>query len=1413
MKNLTNRSASIKTTLRGLLLIGLVIGICAGTASPVHAQCGGDPGNDGTNTATPLSGCGMTSAAIDCAGDNDWYGFQATEAGFYTWTLSPSNRGAMVAYAADGVTEIDAGWNTVSVSAQPGEVTYIVVSPIVSDDTFSYTMTMTGCPAGCGADPGNDTWFTATDLNGACGLTTAAFDCSGDLDYYRFVAPSSGDFTFETTSNLDTEIRLLEDDGEVIGYDDDGGFNQNAQLIKTLSQGTTYFVQLNEYGNDGTGPYDLTVAGCTPQSCGSDPGNDGTSTATSLSGCGMTSAAIDCAGDNDWYVFQATVAGFYTWTLSPQNRGAMVVYAADGVTEVDAGWNSVSASSQPNDLTYIVVSPISVGDTFSYTMTMTGCPASSCGADPGNDSYPNATVISGCGLTSAAIDCAGDDDWYTFHVPADGTYTWTLNPQNRGGMTLFADDGTTVVDSGTNTVSATSLQGATVYVEVSAASSGDTFSYGLNTSGCPATGCGADPGDDDLSHATPFTTCGAVAAAVDCVNDHDVYRFVAPSSGSYTFETTGTTDTEIQLLSAVGVQLDHDDDTGDGTNAKLLYNLVQGTIYHPVVSEYGNDATGAYALHISGCATGGCGSDPGNDTTATATPLAGCGVTSAAVDCADDVDVYAFTPPAAGIYTLSTAGSGGRTYLATIDGAGGIMSGAPDTTSVSLTGGQAVYFKVSAYTAGSTFSYSLSLTGCPTSGCGGDPGNDTFNTATQLLGCGTISAALDCAGDKDYYRFSAPVDATYTVRLAPTVSSGIELFGPGGGSLGSDTTKVTANLTTSGGPYTVLVDSVFGNVGSYSLAIEGCSAVGGCPGDFDGDTSATATTLQGCGVISAAFDCQDDIDYFSFTAPKDGDFTFETLGATDTKIWVEDGTSDVGYDDDSGTDRNAKLEVRLTNGETYFVRLESHRGVTGAYDLRVSGCMGQPGAYVYYVPATAKVAGLGGTDWRSDLAVLNLGPAQASFTIGAWLRGQANPNPLETGRKLETGEVLNVEDLLQKLFGMASGAAALEITSDMPLAVSSRTYNRTAQGTYGQFIPGVESTEVVQVGETVYLHGMVENAAFRTNLGLVNPTGQSIHVKVTYYRADGISLGATQTYTVPAQGSIQRTRVLSEMVTGKVDLAWASLTCPDGEFVAFLSVVDQLSGDPVYRPFRRAPTTSVDVFVPGIAKVAGTAGTNWVSDLILLNVGQTRASATLELWMRDQPNSTPDQRSINLDPGRAQALVDVLPTLFGTQRGAAALRITAGPGLLVDARTFNLVTGGTYGQYVPSVSADDAATVAAGICFLLVTQSKDFRTNLGLVNAAQGAVDVTVAMFTEDGGVVGSPWTVRLAERGVIQVDRVVERFVPFVIERGYLLVTLPQNAGGSAVHAYTTVIDQATGDPIYETPTKLSGWDGSGNQ
>ncbi len=77
------------------------------------------------------------------------------------------------------------------------------------------------------------------------------------------------------------------------------------------------------------------------------------------------------------------------------------------------------------------------------------------------------------------------------------------------------------------------------------------------------------------------------------------YHFYAAAPGSYTIETTGSTDTHITLIAQTGANLGSDDDSGSGSNARITMTLSRGWYYIKVRGKNDN-VFGFFDVRVTG---------------------------------------------------------------------------------------------------------------------------------------------------------------------------------------------------------------------------------------------------------------------------------------------------------------------------------------------------------------------------------------------------------------------------------------------------------------------------------------------------------------------------------------------------------------------------------------------------------------------------------------------------------------------------------------------------------------------------------------------------------------------------------------------------------------------------------------------
>ncbi|MFN3414290.1 MAG: hypothetical protein ACK42L_09550 [Thermoanaerobaculum sp.] len=145
--------------------------------------------------------------------------------------------------------------------------------------------------------------------------------------------------------------------------------------------------------------------------------------------------------------------------------------------------------------------------------------------------------------------------------------------------------------------------------------------------------------------------------------------------------------------------------------------------------------------------------------------------------------------------------------------------------------------------------------------------------------------------------------------------------------------------------------------------------------------------------------------------------------------------------------------------------------------------------------------------------------------------------------------------------GVSADSGALQVASDQPLRVTSRTYNQGASGTYGQNIDAYAEGEGLAAGQSAWLPQLTENQAYRCNIGVTNTGTQPATVTVTLYDGSGRQL-ASYTYQNMQTGEWRQERAFYDRRHTNLPRAYAKVTVTAGSGVlAYASVVDNVTGD------------------------------------------------------------------------------------------------------------------------------------------------------------------------------------------------------------------------------------------------------------
>ncbi len=206
------------------------------------------------------------------------------------------------------------------------------------------------------------------------------------------------------------------------------------------------------------------------------------------------------------------------------------------------------------------------------------------------------------------------------------------------------------------------------------------------------------------------------------------------------------------------------------------------------------------------------------------------------------------------------------------------------------------------------------------------------------------------------------------------------------------------------------------------------------------------------------------------------------------------------------------------------------------------------------------------SNFHTDMRIYNGGTSAVDVTLT--FTGASLPSKVRT---IGPGQTLAIDNVLPTLWNTTGGGSVIATTaSSASLIVTARTFSRdkVTGGTFGQFIPGVTVADSAGNGDrALQIVQLEESPAFRTNLGLVEVTGNSANVELLAYTPNSkvaartvVPLSAGQYLQ---QGQIFKSLGFSNVYNGRITARVISGT---GRVAAYGSVIDNRTTDPTYVP-------------------------------------------------------------------------------------------------------------------------------------------------------------------------------------------------------------------------------------------------------
>ena len=223
-------------------------------------------------------------------------------------------------------------------------------------------------------------------------------------------------------------------------------------------------------------------------------------------------------------------------------------------------------------------------------------------------------------------------------------------------------------------------------------------------------------------------------------------------------------------------------------------------------------------------------------------------------------------------------------------------------------------------------------------------------------------------------------------------------------------------------------------------------------------------------------------------------------------------------------------------------------------------------AATFIIPAAGTGPGANDSRWQSELTLHNTSGSPITATLRFH---DASGAQQSTDVTVNARSTVTIADVVASRFGRESATGAIEVTipdaSANRVAITSRTFNTSTSGQFGQDIPAVNANDAAGAGDVVVLQAPSSANDARFNFGLYAVTDAKVRWELV--RADGtvITPIAEQSYAAGTQMQFnQGIANLLGQTEQDNDAVHANVT--SGKMIAYGSAVQNSSGDPSFVP-------------------------------------------------------------------------------------------------------------------------------------------------------------------------------------------------------------------------------------------------------
>ncbi|HEX4964310.1 MAG TPA: PKD domain-containing protein [Thermoanaerobaculia bacterium] len=451
---------------------------------------------------------------------------------------------------------------------------------------------------------------------------------------------------------------------------------------------------------------------------------------------------------------------------------------------------------------------------------------------------------------------------------------------------------------------------------------------------------------------------------------------------------------------------------------------------------------------------------------------------------------------------------------------------------------------------------------------------------------------------------------------------------------------------------------------------------------------------------------------------------------------------------------------------SYTVALTVTQGTASAVKTRTFDVTGPPPPKNKTVLLPVAFQSRGPLVQSNDLYIYN--PAAASLDVTVEFRRQgagADDLPLRVPVTLGPGAMLFAPDVLSGVFGLENVAGYITVTANSetvePVVTEFDSSGQTTAKVFGGALPGssfgagslgaADSANPAQ-----HLVGLSDTADRQASFGIANPSDEPATYRLRLFDKSGNLLGVSATQDLDRQNQRQfQTQEIRELfsISNVQDYRVEVESVSGPQVFPVGSDVRLATGDPSFVP--PGSYTAPTAYLLGVVNGAGTAGSKWQTDLLLSNVGDQPAQASVRLT---KVGTKPGQAvSISVPAGVTLRQENVLLSKFSLKSGIGMLTVSStspnGVYPIVKAESFdNTNPQKRFGQGIVALTDADAADTSHKLVLVGLRQDGLNKTTLWLFNPSGVAGLYDLVYRDINGNVLGTLQNVKAPAGQLVQI-------------------------------------------------------------